>query len=521
MAYQNVKILYGGGLNTKDADFDVQDDQSTDLKNVTFDSPTTVKTRPGYSQFGDTIAGLKPCVGMGKYEYSSGTGSFINSVYGVFGADVRKYVAGTWTAQGLALTDGAQAQLVQANNCLYVWNGTDSVQKLSNATWSVLASGAPVSGAHNIAKYFVWTKRGLGFALSTDVFPDHAYVTGDANGSVGDPEDFTGGWIYPVGLGDGFGKITGGIEFGSAGVVVVKERAIYMLTGATGDDISVDLKVAGIGCAAPKTLCTDGNYVYFQAADGHMYAFDGTSHWKVSDILTRTIEDGIDENYINKSCAVYDSVNERILLTVVPTGETTPSLTLPLYVDRSVIATKEYLNKVWSLWTNIPAACWIEFSSVNGSLPSLFFGTSANSGKVYQMYSGTDDDGVAIDAYYVTKNFDAGSPDREKQWKYLYTNAKSTGVWELNIEYNSNNGGFTGTTPSTLDLTPNGAVLPFTLPVVLDDGFLVQNNMTIVPVSSRYIKLKFSINTINQFFEIFNATLYYRYSKLRLRISQT
>lgn len=517
MGYKVKSIEFGLGLNTKDVDFDLLDTQASDLRNVVFTSKGSIKTREGRDQYGSTVSGSKKCVALGKYAYNNAAGTTTNSIYAVFGTDIYKNVAGTWTAQSRTLTDSTEGQFVQANNELYYFNGVDAVQNLSNTTWSSLSSGAPMSGSNNIGRYAKY-RGGMLYVAGTNAYPSRVYVSGDADGSLDTPEDFSGSWAYDIGTNDGSGKITG-IEIFNNYIIIFKEKGIYIMAGVTGDNQSIDQRVVGIGCVAPKSIATDGDYIYFLSADKHIYAFDGARAWKISNIISSTVEDEVDDDYLASSAGVYDSVRDYYILATTAETETTNSLILVFDVGESVIQSQDDNAHIWTVFDNWVANVWIEYADNNDDVPSIIFGDSGNTGKVFTAFSGTDDDGVAIDSYYITKSFDLEVKEREKYFKFFVVDALQSGAWNLHVQYSINGGEFAGTSPSVIDLTPDGAVLPFTLPVTLVDGYMVGNNMVRIPSKGRYIKFKFYVDGIDESFQLFSASLYYRFSKNYLRLS--
>lgn len=516
MSYERAVIEFGQGLNDKDNAFDIQDTQSPDMLNIMFEGNETIRTRDGYAQYASTVSGSDYCVGLGKYSYSSGTGTTTNSIYSVFGTDIYKNVSGTWTSQSLTLTDNTDGNFVQANNELYYFNGTDAVSNLSNTTWSTLSSGTPMSGSNNIGRYAVFYS-GMLFVAGTNAYPNRVYVSGDTDGSLDTPEDFSGGWAYDIGTNDGSGEITGLIVLNNS-VVVLKQRAIYALIGETGDTLSIDAKVEGIGCVAPKSIATDGDFVFFQSANRHIYAFDGAKAWNISEVITGTIE-SLESTETDQSVGAYDSNRDYYIIACVDDGDTTTSIGLVFDINRSVVQTFDYNARVWMKFDNITANNFIEYTSSNGDVVDLIFGDSGGTGKTFTMFSGTNDDDVAINAYYTTKNFSFGERQREKRSKYLFIDAFQSGAWNLDISYSVNQADFAFTIPSSLDLTPTGFILPETIPAILGEAILVENNMVTVPANWRFISFKLSNSTADQFFKVYSMTLMYRYARQPLKLS--
>ena len=516
MAKEHFPITFGG-LNNKDASFDILDNQCQDILNMVFTQTGGTETRGGSTLFGDDT-GANKVSGMGVYEYDNSTGTKTKSIYRSVGTAVEKLVAGVWTVQaGVAITAGYPCQFVQANNRLYIFNGIDAVWRLDNTTWTQLATGAPFSGANNIGRYAVFHKGAFyvsGFFSDQDL----VMVSGDSVGSLNDQENFTGGWSYSISKRDNTGAITGLIKFNDY-VYVAKQNGFTSMIG-TATSMSLQDKIFNIGCIAPRSLATDGNYIYFLAGDGHIHAYDGgVEEYKLSEIIRTTME-GLNNEMYSSACGIYYKKQNQYLLSVANGSDTTNTLTLMLDLNESTIATRDPNLRWFSKFSGIVPSVWIEFSSTSAS-PALIFGEDRADSKTYTMYSGTSDNGVAIDSYYITKSFSVNEPQRDKRWKELFVDAYQSGNWDLYCYYATDGQTtFVATTPATINLS-NPSVLPFTLPHVIDAGFIATYNDVLLYVDSRYIAFKFRINTVNQFFKLFRLILYFNPSKIRRRISIT
>lgn len=516
MAKESLPITFGG-LNNKDASFDIPENRAQDLLNVVFTRTGGVDTRNGSTLLGDDT-GNNDISGLGVYEYDNGTGTKTKSLFRSVGTGVEKLIAGVWTAQaGVAITDGYPCQFVQANNRLYIFNGIDAVWRLDNTTWTQLATGAPFSGANNIGRYAVFHKGALyvaGFFSDQDL----VMVSGDSTGSLNDQENFTGGWSYSINKRDSTGAITGLIKFNDY-VYVAKQNSFTSMIG-TSTSMSLQDKEINLGCVAPRSLATDGTYIYFLAGDGHIHAYDGgINEYKISDIIPETMS-GLNSTKYSTACGIYHKKENQYLLSVANGSDTTNTLTLMFDLNESTVATEDPNGHWFSKFSGIVPSVWIEFSSTS-TTPDLIFGEGREDSKTYTMYSGTSDNGVAIESYYITKSFSAGEPERDKRWKELFVDAYQSGDWELYCYYATDGqSSFVATTPQSINLS-NPSTLPFTLPHVIDAGFIATYNTVLLYTDSRYIAFKFSISTLNQFFRLFRAILYFNPSKMRRRISIT
>lgn len=499
-------IYFGGGLNDTASDFDIGDTQASDLLNCHFDEVNTLVKRDGSTLYGNDVGSLLP-LGLGKYIYVAGA-SITRSVYvvlnGAVNGDVYLYVAGTWTAQGRTLTNNTNFQLVQANNELYTFNGTDAVQNLSNTTWSSLASGVPLSGANTVG-YYARYHNNMMFVARTNNNPSRVYVS-----ALGDPENFTGGYTVDINIGDG-DPITG-IEIIGNYIAVFKPSYIALISGYSPDDLSVIEKSTDHGAISTRSIVLCNGVILFQDRDGHIYSFDTASVVQQSGLINTTIE-GLNTTYYEDSAGVY--FQNKYHLAVADGSSTKNNKVLVLDLLRSSLYDPN--QKVWAVYDGIQASDWL-VARPSGNKDKLYFCESAADSKVYEMYSGTSDNGVAINFYYTTKNFSVEDNQRDKKLKYLYVNAEAVGDWNLTVSY-SIDGSTSFANLGTISLAAGGWVLGTSaLPVTLSEGFLGIDNTLVIPAAGRYVRFKFTQAGLSQTCRIYNATMYFRYGKLRKRL---
>lgn len=511
--YKPFNIQFGGGLNNKDSDFDIEDSQASDMQNILYDQYKKPQTRPGYDLDGDDT-GANAILALFEYQYDNGSGTITRSRYRASNTIIEKDVSGSWTSVRTGLTAGLKGEAVQALNSIYYFNGTDTVQKLNNTTWSAVA-GIPKG------KFAVWHDRML-FVAGIDATPYTVKISGDANNSLDTPEDFTGGWGLDAGKNGVYGKITG-MNVVNGKVVVYTERGIHVISGKIPEQMSIDEKSRGIGAVSHRSIASDGSYNYFQAFDGHVYCFDGNYPYKISDVIQGTIS-GINMGKLAESnAAVFDYKGNKYILNFAEGASNTPNRTIVLEIEKSNLFDRNYKTKSWLYWKGLNSSVMLN-SLVNG-MPELYFGEATGNTVTYQMFSGTNDNGTAIDAYYISKNFDHNNRERDKKAKYLHITCQAVGDWNLNLHYAVDGGEFSSTSPAYINLLAQGATIPFNLDdpdeAVLGDGFLPTEGAVMIPANYRFIKIKFNNNTLDQYFRVYSMTLYYRIGKLRRRINIT
>ena len=122
---------FGGGLNTRDLDTIIKDNELSDVSNLNFDKRGALKVRLGFTKFGNTALGPFDVVSEGGYYKVSeameviATGStIISKVTSTSKTDIKTGLTG----------DGLIFDLHQYMNHYYMANGTDAVQVYDGST---------------------------------------------------------------------------------------------------------------------------------------------------------------------------------------------------------------------------------------------------------------------------------------------------------------------------------------------------------------------------------------------------
>ena len=131
---------FGGGLNTRDLDTIIRDNELSDVSNFNFDKRGALKVRPGFTKFGNTALGAFAIKSVGGY-YKVGedmeviaTGStIISKVTSTSKTDIKTGLTG----------DSLIFDLHQYMNHYYMANGTDAVQ-VYDGTLDVWDIGYPI-----------------------------------------------------------------------------------------------------------------------------------------------------------------------------------------------------------------------------------------------------------------------------------------------------------------------------------------------------------------------------------------
>jgi hypothetical protein len=116
---------FSGGLNTRDLDTIIRDNELSDVSNFNYDKRGALKVRPGFTKFGTTAIGAYAVKSIGGY-YRTGQSV---EVIGTGSTEIYTITSSAKTAIKTGLTgDGLNFDLHQFFNHYYMANGTDAVQ---------------------------------------------------------------------------------------------------------------------------------------------------------------------------------------------------------------------------------------------------------------------------------------------------------------------------------------------------------------------------------------------------------
>jgi hypothetical protein len=220
-------------------------------------------------------------------------------------------------------------------------------------------------------------------------------------------------------------------------LIVFKRRSIHNLRGTTIDDFRSDMLNNRVGCVGQRAAVVYGNAMYFVADDG-LYQFNGVS---ASNITQRRIPNfwaRINKANIHKAVA---EVWDGLLWIALPEGASTVNNVVLIY-DLSG-------GKFW-VYRGINASCFAIYN--DGSSEKLYSGSSLSDGFIQQQDTGTDDNGAAIEAWFIGQEHNQGTPDREKGAKKVFLETEKDYDIESDVV----------TTANTYKVTPATAITSYT-----------------------------------------------------------
>ncbi len=438
MSYQHYERLYdfSGGLNNRDANALLQDNESPEMCNVSLGRRGTFETRPGTVLFrSEPVSEGKPVTSLYEFVDEDGTSRFI-----AFAGDELKVATPTgWdeiTNNNGGLAKGSRLEFAPnpiIKKALFV-NGADGYFETDAEEYGEVAPYEPegdelteigdcaIPGEPKLIAYH----QGRVWLGNVEDYPDRVYFSVD---------DINGNRLYNYFTTTMFVRLANSKGEGVTALVNFRER-LYIFTrttisvvvgGAVIDDIVQHSIDDTVGAVSQRAVHVFGNYMIFMAVDG-VYIFDGANPpMKVSTRIPETTG-RISTANKDDSCAVmyqgkyYLSVPESTTnnMTLVYDTEVVP-LT---YIGEK----HSYVNSPWMMHRGYTPTQWLAALDQN-----LYF--ASDDGYIYQYGIGDTDAGRPINAYLTTKFIDLQMPDRTKRVRRLILNAQREKDSFIRVDY--------------------------------------------------------------------------------------
>ena len=304
------------------------------------------------------------------------------------------------------------------NGALYyfdveVGNNTATTVDLTQSDIA-LSAGAMLATDHDVppaTAHLITRRRSRLLLADSDTF----YIS-----YIAEPEYFPADWAINTG---GRDRITGMSEQ-QEWLPVFTEDNVERLVGQDEDNFEFQNSYSGTGCRAIRSLVNCNNLLLFWGKGG-LFAFDGATARELSRPLSEYLKANVNSAYSNLMAGCF--FENRYLLSY-PKGESTTN-NETVYLDFS--------NGVTGIF-DVAYGCYTNWDK-KGDGDRLFAG-SATEGRVYEVFTGTDDDGTDITAYDSTEPLDLGMPDTWKQFYDIYVKCKVDAETSLRMYYTLDDG---------------------------------------------------------------------------------
>lgn len=244
------------------------------------------------------------------------------------------------------------------------------------------------------------------------------YVGDDANlciSALSDVEYFPAAWFQKT---PDRRKIIGILEQMRT-LIVFTEDTISVLTGTDEDNFQFRKSFPGDGCIATRSIQNIRNYILFLGFEGIM-AFNGSEAVPIDEKLCKYLRDNISPGYEKTSCSCF--YDDKYILSYPKGSATYPTESVYFDYKTGKTGVFSFAFNVFSRWDK-------------GDDGILIKGGSTTIGRVYNLFTGLDDDGSAIECYDKVMPLDFALPEVEKNYYDIYVKVKTTTGVSLRVYY--------------------------------------------------------------------------------------
>jgi hypothetical protein len=404
---------FSGGWNTRDGPFELRDNESPDLLNVSLTTRGAVKERLGKVQFdtsgfpaakrAEHLRAWLP--GSSKFLMASIDGDIYScDAAGVFTSRFDGTAASVWQFEDMQASDGTQ----------YLWalNGVDEPKRISTAFTVTNWTATPLDVGVTTAFMRVWRNRMIicTGAFGTSVNQRRLFIS-----AIGNPESFTSTDFIDVKASDDDTDPVIWMEILGDNLLVFKRRSVWSL-------------YAEPPTPAIRLLDQVGIEDRFQSCvvDGRCYYWNRSGLWSTDGVNQSREETANIRNYLqdNLNHARHNQVrvcpgrDRRVFVAACTASATENNLMLELVPYLRHSERPSGTNS--GAWTrhDLPVYGMATFRS--GNVDRLIGGAS-NAAEAHGLFEGASDDGVAIHAYW------------QSSWKSLVASEKYERVRRVNV----------------------------------------------------------------------------------------
>ena len=474
-----------GGLNNGFSEIAIDDKEATDLQNVVFTTSGSFKTRDGFDNIASSVGAAVITTGIKYYAPTSGSRYLV----AVFSDDkIRKMdyavgggLDGTWDDITGVLSFNATANNLASfavgQDILLIEDGINTTAPYS---WAGTGNAAALSGSPPNATVIAFHKN-MAFAAGSSTNPSVLYFS-----DVGNVENWTTGLSGNVSIETNDGTRIRALVPGFDALYIFKDHSIWRLTGSDKDTFEVQRMIPDVGVLSPNAISLIGNEMFFVSDQGDVYIYDGATSLR---IISTKIDGSLED--INFSRIPYSS-------TVIFNSDLWFSYANSSSSTNNTVLVYDTFNEAWTRFSGINANAFTVAEDGIGE-DFLFFGDYGGNVLIYP--DGTDDNGTAIQAYYVTKQFRFPDLSSTKDWKLFKLYAAQSGNYNIIVDLR-NDFGSTGTT-ETVNLQGEGSLWGTAVygTATYGGGNLITGRIE-PNRTGDFFQIKFYNNTINQPFEV-------------------
>lgn len=462
--YERVESFHGG-MDEYSRPTLIRPDQCALLKNMLMADNGTIKTRPGAADLSSTDANRPAATaanriqGIAYFDIPGPTENVIAYVSDNTNGVPHVWGGSSWSKpSGGTINKDAIPSLVQAEDKLYVFDGSTAVKQWNGTTFT--AMGTTTADPPYLASIACW-HAGRMFAAKGD----YLYYSDLVQAGDGAWEQNTRNLRPGRGEGENITALAGLPQFWLA---VFKEQSIFLVNAdpSVGSLSQAQIAFLGRGPSAvgKNAVAVAGGDAYFMARDGVRSVrrlVTAEDQFEIAAPLSQPMQPYIDRinwTYAHKICAF--AYREYVGFSVPLDAATEPDYTLVFNIR---------LNAWCGFWTGWNPTCFA-VSRFENDNHKLLFGDTL--GRVNQfkdhlsegLLSTFQDNGTDIATTLRTRSFLFGEPISSKDgWffecRFIETTTAPTISLYLDEDFDKS---------WTYDLADSGATLPVSLPFVLE-----------------------------------------------------
>lgn len=338
---------FQGGLNTRDAAYDVEQNQARDLLNVLGTTHGAVRKREGNTTLAtpaNALLSLLPVeVTATKWLLGQGGTAF----YKIDAAGAVTTITGTTTPSAGVRWSHIQAQAITGQGPVYLSNGVDTPQQWTGS--GNLADWTAVSGTLPNGKYLKTMNNRVWVAGMSAYTPSGGSAVGDAGSTlvfseIGDARTWPASNVVQFDPNDG-DFITGLASVGPY-LLVFKRRKVFVVYDL---DTGANRRLTdNTGCVAPRSIVETPGGTFFLSLDRGVYTTDGSHLTLVSDVIRPTIDAILPGQRANAAAAFH---NNHYYLSVSLVDSAAPDHTLDFDTTLGSWWKHSFAANQFAVWT--------------------------------------------------------------------------------------------------------------------------------------------------------------------------